>query len=79
MSLWATSTPMWPMGASGPGAPISTPATMLAGSVLGFGVTVLPDPPWRRFVELMKLAEQNGFDYGWTYDSHVLRQEPTRC
>jgi hypothetical protein len=46
------------------------------GSVLGFGVTVLPDPPWRRLVELMKLAEQNGFGYGWTYDSHVLRQEP---
>ena len=44
--------------------------------MLSFGVTVLPDPPWERLVELMKLAEQNGFDYGWTYDSHVLRQEP---
>ena len=44
--------------------------------MLSFGVTVLPDPPWQRLVELMKLAEQNGFDYGWTYDSHVLRQEP---
>ena len=41
-----------------------------------FGVTVLPDPPWQRLVELMQLAEQNGFDYGWTYDSHVLWQEP---
>ena len=41
-----------------------------------FGVTVLPDPPWQRLVELMRLAEQNGFDYGWTYDSHVLWQEP---
>ena len=49
---------------------------MLPGPVLSFGVTVLPDPPWQRLVELMKLAEQNGFDYGWTYDSHVLRQEP---
>jgi probable F420-dependent oxidoreductase len=39
-------------------------------------VTVLPDPPWRRLVELMQLAEQHGFDYGWTYDSHVLWQEP---
>jgi probable F420-dependent oxidoreductase len=44
--------------------------------VLSFGVTVLPDPPWQRLVELMKLAEDNGFDYGWTYDSHVLWQEP---
>src|SRR5438105_3327623 len=24
----------------------------------------------------MQLAEQHGFDYGWTYDSHVLWQEP---
>jgi probable F420-dependent oxidoreductase len=44
--------------------------------VLSFGVTVLPDPPWQRVVELMQLAEANGFDYGWTYDSHVLWQEP---
>ena len=43
--------------------------------MLTFGVTVLPDPPWQRLVELMKLAEQNGFEYGWTYDSHVLWQE----
>ncbi len=44
--------------------------------MLSFGVTVLPDPPWQRLVELMRLAEQNGFEYGWTYDSHVLWQEP---
>jgi probable F420-dependent oxidoreductase len=43
--------------------------------VLSFGVTILPDPPWQRLVELMQLAEQNGFEYGWTYDSHVLWQE----
>jgi probable F420-dependent oxidoreductase len=42
---------------------------------LSFGVTVLPDPPYRRLVELMVLAEQHGFEYGWTYDSHVLWQE----
>ena len=41
-----------------------------------FGITVLPDPPYTRFVELMQLAEQNGFEYGWTYDSHLLWQEP---
>jgi len=40
--------------------------------MLTFGVTVLPDPPHTRFVELMQLAEKNGFEYGWTYDSHIL-------
>ena len=44
--------------------------------MLSFGVTVLPDPPWQRLVELMQLAEANGFEYGWTYDSHILWQEP---
>jgi probable F420-dependent oxidoreductase len=43
--------------------------------VLTFGVTVLPDPPHSRFVELMRLAEEHGFEYGWTYDSHILWQE----
>jgi probable F420-dependent oxidoreductase len=42
---------------------------------LSFGVTVLPDPPHQRLVELMQLAESHGFEYGWTYDSHVLWQE----
>jgi len=42
---------------------------------LTFGVTVLPDPPHARFVELLQLAESHGFEYGWTYDSHVLWQE----
>ena len=42
---------------------------------LSFGVTVLPDPPYQRFVELIALAEQHGFEYGWTYDSHVLWQD----
>ncbi len=42
---------------------------------LSFGVTVLPDPPPRRLVELFALAESHGFEYGWTYDSHVLWQE----
>src|SRR5579862_8396718 len=40
-----------------------------------FGVTVLPDPPYTRFLELLTLAEEQGFDYGWTYDSHILWQE----
>jgi probable F420-dependent oxidoreductase len=42
-----------------------------------FGVTVLPDPPYSRFLELMELAERQGFEYGWTYDSHVLWHEAT--
>ncbi len=42
---------------------------------LSFGVTVLPDPPHTRFLELIELAEEQGFAYGWTYDSHVLWQE----
>jgi probable F420-dependent oxidoreductase len=44
---------------------------------LSFGVTVLPDPPYTRFLELIELAERHGFDYGWTYDSHVLWHEAT--
>src|ERR671914_2221474 len=40
--------------------------------MLTFGVTVLPDPPHGRFLELMQLAEAQGFDNGWTYDSHIL-------
>src|SRR5256714_10071636 len=42
---------------------------------LTFGVTVLPDPPYSRMIELIQLAEQQGFEYAWTYDSHVLGQE----
>jgi probable F420-dependent oxidoreductase len=43
--------------------------------MLTFGVTVLPDPPSARFFELIELAEQHGFEYAWTYDSHILWQE----
>jgi probable F420-dependent oxidoreductase len=43
--------------------------------MLSFGVTVLPDPPYSRFLELITLSEQHGFEYAWTYDSHVLWQE----
>src|SRR2546430_17253002 len=42
---------------------------------LSFGVTVLPDPPYTRMIELIQLAGQRGFEYPWTYDSHVLWQE----
>src|SRR6266508_2632015 len=43
--------------------------------MLSFGVTVLPDPPYQRMLELMQLAEQHGFEYAWTYDSHILWEE----
>ena len=42
---------------------------------LTFGVTVLPDPPYTRMIELMQFAEQQGFEYAWTYDSHILWQD----
>jgi probable F420-dependent oxidoreductase len=42
---------------------------------MSFGVTVLPDPPYSRWLELIQLAERHGFEYAWTYDSHVLWQE----
>src|SRR6187455_1739384 len=42
---------------------------------LSFGVTVLPDPPYTRMIELMQFAEKQGLEYGWTYDSHMLWQE----
>src|SRR3954462_15522779 len=42
---------------------------------MDFGVTVLPDPPFSRWLELIQLAERHGFAYAWTYDSHVLWQE----
>jgi len=43
--------------------------------MLSFGVTVLPDPPYQRWLELIQLAESHGFEHAWTYDSHVLWQE----
>src|SRR5581483_4267524 len=44
-------------------------------ALMEFGVTVLPDPPFSRWLELIQLAERHGFQYAWTYDSHVLWQE----
>jgi probable F420-dependent oxidoreductase len=42
---------------------------------IDFGVTILPDPPCSRFVDLVRLAEECGFDWAYTYDSHILWQE----
>src|SRR5437867_7808789 len=43
--------------------------------MLSFGVTFMLDPPPSRVVELAKLAKDNGFDYVWAWDSHVLWQD----
>ncbi|MCL3992479.1 TIGR03842 family LLM class F420-dependent oxidoreductase [Streptomyces lavenduligriseus] len=43
---------------------------------MDFGLVLQTDPPASRVVALMRRAEQNGFRYGWTFDSAVLWQEP---
>jgi alkanesulfonate monooxygenase SsuD/methylene tetrahydromethanopterin reductase-like flavin-dependent oxidoreductase (luciferase family) len=43
---------------------------------MDFGVVIQPDPPASRVIELTKKAEDLGFTHGWTFDSHVLWQEP---
>jgi len=41
-----------------------------------FGVVVQTNPPAPRTVALAQRAEEYGFDCFWTYDSHILWQEP---
>jgi len=43
--------------------------------MLSFGVCFMADPPASRVVQMTKLAEDNGFDYAWMWDSHVLWQD----
>ncbi len=43
---------------------------------MDFGVVLQTDPPASEVVDLARLAEEQGFTYGWTFDSHVLWQEP---
>src|SRR5918992_531574 len=43
---------------------------------MDFGVTLQTDPPAWRVVELAQRAEALGFTYTWTFDSHILWQEP---
>lgn len=43
---------------------------------MDFGVVLQTNPPASRTVALAALAEQHGFDYAWTFDSHLLWQEP---
>lgn len=43
---------------------------------MDFGVVLQTDPPASRVIELTKTAEDLGFTHGWTFDSHVLWEEP---
>src|SRR5882762_2776455 len=43
---------------------------------MDFGIVLQTDPPAKAVVETMRVAEGLGFRYGWTFDSHVLWQEP---
>ena len=43
---------------------------------MDFGVVLQTNPPAWRVVELAKQAENFGFTHVWTFDSHILWQEP---
>jgi probable F420-dependent oxidoreductase len=43
---------------------------------MDFGVVLQTDPPAWRVVDIAQKAETLGFSHGWTFDSHVLWQEP---
>ena len=46
------------------------------GQNLTSGVVLQTDPPASRVVDMAKKAERFGFSHTWTFDSHVLWQEP---
>ncbi|MBO9553707.1 TIGR03842 family LLM class F420-dependent oxidoreductase [Cellulomonas sp.] len=43
---------------------------------MDFGVVLQTNPPASRTVDLARQAETHGFDHVWTFDSHLLWQEP---
>ena len=43
---------------------------------MDIGLVLQTDPPASTVVDLMVRAEELGFSHGWTFDSHVLWQEP---
>ena len=43
---------------------------------MDFGVVLQTNPPAARTVQLAKLAEAHGFNHVWTFDSHLLWEEP---
>ena len=52
-----------------------SPNTLEVG-LMDFGVVLQTTPPSARVVDLAKTAETYGFTYVWTFDSHILWQEP---
>jgi probable F420-dependent oxidoreductase len=43
---------------------------------MDFGVVLQTNPPASRVVDLARQAENHGFSHVWTFDSHILWQEP---
>jgi probable F420-dependent oxidoreductase len=43
---------------------------------MDMGIVLQCTPPASRVVDLAKKAEMQGFDYVWTFDSHILWEEP---
>lgn len=43
---------------------------------MDFGVVLQTDPPASRTIALARMAEEHGFSHVWTFDSHLLWQEP---
>ncbi len=43
---------------------------------MDFGIVLQTDPPAQRVIDLTQRSETLGFTYGYTFDSHVLWQEP---
>src|SRR5215213_10244662 len=43
---------------------------------MDFGVVLQTDPPAQRVIDLAKRAEAYGFSHAWTFDSHLLWEEP---
>jgi alkanesulfonate monooxygenase SsuD/methylene tetrahydromethanopterin reductase-like flavin-dependent oxidoreductase (luciferase family) len=43
---------------------------------MNFGVVLQTNPPAARVIELARRAETYGFSNVWTFDSHLLWEEP---
>ncbi|HEY2442866.1 MAG TPA: LLM class flavin-dependent oxidoreductase, partial [Streptosporangiaceae bacterium] len=43
---------------------------------MDFGLVLQTNPPASHVIDRMRAGEEAGFRYGWTFDSHVLWQEP---
>ncbi len=49
---------------------------MATDTPMDFGIVLQTDPPASRSVDLSRKAETYGFSHAWSFDSHVLWQEP---